>query len=319
MPPDDDDPFAYLYRPEGQQAGGGQQPQAPRQPRQPSSYHQVRPVGERTFAGQQQRPQGYQPPPQQQPQQPQPDAYYAAPEAQPGAPGGGPGRRRMPPPEPARRNGLLIGAIAVVLAVVVGVGAAILFSGDGSDSTAGDDPTGSSTQDAGGSDGQNPDESPSDGESSPADGELPAAELAALESAGGLGGGAVLDSAIEGARSSNGSYITGLNTPGATVTWTFDLEGESAQYRLYTTYAVVSDDQTLGFSVNGEPRDDVVDLQDYDPATDEWENSWFNTWNLIDLQQGENTIQLTCAESCDAVIDQIFLSDHELPDDDPRF
>jgi hypothetical protein len=305
MPPDhDDDPFAYLYRPEGQSSDG----QPPRQPRQPSSYHQVRPVGERTYGGQR---------PQQAYQPPQPNAYYAAPETQPGGPPpGGPGHRRQPPPEP-RRNGLLIGAIAVVLAVVVGVGAAILFSGDESDTTAGGDPTtGTETEGTGGSDGGNGDDpEPSDKESTPADdGEVPAADIAALE----LGGGSYLDSAIEGARSPDGSYIAGLNTSGATVTWTFDLQGDAGQYHLYTTYAVVSDGQTLDFSVNGESRDDGIDLQDFDPATDEWENSWFNTWNLVDLEPGENTIQLTCAESCDAVIDQIFLSDQRLSDDDPR-
>jgi hypothetical protein len=316
MPPEhDDDPFAYLYRPEGGQPGDGQGQQPPaRPPRQPSSYHQVRPVGERTFGGQRPRQgYGYPQPSQQQPQQqPQPDAYYAAPETQPGGPGGPAGRRRTQPPEPPRRNGLLIGAIAVVLAVVVGVGAAILFSGDDSDTTAGDDPSGSETQDTGGGDGGNGEESPSGEESTPPeDGELPAADLAALQ----YGGGAAVSSGVEGARSQDGSYVQGLAS-GSTITWTFDLQGEAGTYWLYTTYSAISDGQTLDFSLNGTPRDDAVQLDDYNDNSDEYDSSWTYTFNLVDLQPGENTIQYTCSSSCDVLVDQIFLADHELTGDE---
>jgi hypothetical protein len=121
-PPEGDDPFGYLYRQEG--GAPGAPPAAPQQP----SYRQVRPVGERTYAGQQQNGgYGY---PQQQPQQQNP--YYAAPEAQPGGGyPGGPGRGGYDDEdESPRRNTMLIGAIAVVTAVVLGVGAAIVFSGD---------------------------------------------------------------------------------------------------------------------------------------------------------------------------------------------
>ncbi|MGP3969405.1 carbohydrate-binding protein [Streptomyces sp. 6N223] len=310
MPPEhDDDPFAYLYRPEGGQSADGQQPPA-RPPRQPSSYHQVRPVGERTFGGQ--RPQqgyGYPQPPPQQPRQPQPDAYYAAPETQPGGPGGAagaPGRRRPPPPEAPRRNGLLIGAIAVVLAVVVGVGAAILFSGDESDPTAGDDPTGSETQDTGG-DGGNGEESPSEEPTNPSgNDELPAADITALQ----LGGTARVASGVEGARSPDGSYIEGLAS-GSSITWTFDFEGKAGQYYLYTTYSAISDGQTLDFSLNGSPRSDGVNLDDYN-NTGEWDTSWTNTYNYVDLEPGEYTVQFSCSASCDVLIDQIFLSETKL-------
>jgi hypothetical protein len=310
MPPDhDDDPFAYLYRPEGDAAGG--QPQPP--PRQPASYHQVRPVGERTYGGQTRQGQGYGQQPQQRPQQPQPDARYAAPETQPGGPGG-PGRRRQAPPEPPRRNGLLIGAIAVVLAVVVGVGAAILFSGDDTgDDTAGNDPTGSPSQDAGGNGNGNGDGGggPSDGESTPNQdpGELPAADVGQLQ----VAGGAVVENAIGGASSPDGSYITGLNTPGASFTWTFDFQGEPGQYWLYTTYSAISSGQTLDFSLsgNGDTRDDTAELDDFN-NTGEWDGSWTNTYNYIDLEPGEYTLTYTCSASCDAIVDRVFLSDRRL-------
>ncbi len=305
MPPDhDDDPFAYLYRPEGGQSAGGQSTPPPRPP---SSYHQVRPVGERTYGGQNRSPAVG----STQARQPQPDAYYAAPETQPGGapPYGGPPDRRRHSTEP-RRNGLLIGAIAVVLAVVVGVGAAILFSGDDSENTAGDDPsatTDTSGGESGGENGDDPD--PSGDATAPEDpGELPEADLASLS----LSSGPAVDSTVTGARSSDGSYLTGLNASGASVTWTFDFQGEAGQYYMYTGYSAVADGQSLGFSVNGEPRDDPIDTRDYNPASDAWEESWVSTWNLVDLTQGENTVQLTCSDSCDVLIDQIYFTDHQL-------
>ncbi|MEO3750726.1 carbohydrate-binding protein [Streptomyces sp. B6B3] len=309
MPPDhDDDPFAYLYRPEGGQAAGGQSTPPPRPP---SSYHQVRPVGERTYGGQNRSPAVG----STQARQPQPDAYYAAPETQPGGapPHGGPADRRRHSVEP-RRNGLLIGAIAVVLAVVVGVGAAILFSGGDTEDTAGDDPgatTDTSGGESGGDNGDDPD--PSGEESTPADPDaLPAADVASLT----LSGGPYAESTVTGARSSDGSYLAGLNASGASVTWSFDFQGEPGQYYFYTGYSTISDGQSIGFSVNGEQRDDSIDAQDYNPASDAWEESWFSTWNLVDVTQGQNTIQLTCGGSCDVLVDQLYLSDHELSDEE---
>ncbi|UCM88755.1 carbohydrate-binding protein [Streptomyces marincola] len=290
----DDDPFAYLYRPEGDQPQQGQGRPAPRQP----SYNQVRPVGERTFGGQQ----GYRG--QQQPPQARPDAYYAAPETQPGgAPpyGAGPPRRRDTEP---RRNGLLIGAIAVVLAVVVGIGAAIVFSGgeDENPEAGGDATPTAPEEDDGGNADDEPTEEPTD-EETESDGP-PTAELADLQ----LGNGAALTSGIAGARSPDGQYISVQGAPNATITWTFELNGEPGPYRLNAGYAVISDGQGMAFSVNGTPRDDLVEMEDYADGVDEWENSWFSTWKQVDLQEGENTVQLTCAGSCDVLVDQLYIS-----------
>ncbi|MCI0383666.1 carbohydrate-binding protein, partial [Streptomyces sp. CNQ085] len=80
--PENDDPFAYLYRSEG--GTGGDAGAAAPQPGVPrTSYNHVRAVGERRYGGQQGQQQG---PPPHQPQQPphQPSAHYAAPETVPG-------------------------------------------------------------------------------------------------------------------------------------------------------------------------------------------------------------------------------------------
>ncbi|MDT0322907.1 carbohydrate-binding protein [Streptomyces millisiae] len=297
-PGEGDDPFAYLYRPEDGQ------PQAPSGPRQPS-YNQVRPVGQRTYGGQQGQGQGqrggygY----------PQPDTRYAAPETRPGGVPpvghGGHGRRQAPEP---RRNGLLIGAIAVVLAVVLGVGAAIMFSGDGDENQADGTETTAPPDDSSNDDGEGgADDEPSD---EPTDedaaGELPVAELASLQ----FGGGAGLQTGVANARSDDGSYIT--VTPNSTITWTFDLQGDPGQYYFYTGYSTVSDGQSMSFSVNGTAREDGVDLKDWATGSDEWADSWVSTFNLVDLQEGQNTIQLSCTSSCDVLIDQFLISEEQL-------
>lgn len=124
--PENDDPFAYLYRSEGGQdgtpgsAGDGAAARKPGVPR--TSYNQVRAVGQRQYG-------------QQAPQQityGQQNATYAAPETLPG----GDRTRTTPAPghygdqEPRRRNGLLIGAVAVVAVVCIGIGVAMLTNGD---------------------------------------------------------------------------------------------------------------------------------------------------------------------------------------------
>ncbi|MBL1067573.1 carbohydrate-binding protein [Streptomyces sp. 7-21] len=281
MPPDnDDDPFGYLYRPDGQSSGQAASPS-----RGPASYHNVRPVGERTFGGQQ----GY---------RPQPDARYAAPEAQVGAPAPAPAGPRRAAPEPPRRNGLLIGAIAVVLAVVAGVGAAILFSSGGEEETAGGDPTPAPTatedeENAEGSEGDDDENEPEEPEA------LPTAGPADVE----LSGGAAIESELPGASTEDGSYIAILGRQDATITWTFELP-EGGSYELFTEYATVSDGQTMSFSVNGTPRDDAIDTRDYG-GTGDWESSWYDTYNYVDLTEGTNTIQLTCGDSCDIAIQRL--------------
>ncbi|WP_326597536.1 hypothetical protein [Streptomyces sp. NBC_01803] len=293
-PDEPDDPFAYLYRPEGDAP-------PPQQTLRQPSYNQVRPVGERTFGGQQ----GY----RQQQAPARPDARYAAPETQVGGRppnGGGPHDRRRAPGPDQRRNGLLIGAIAVVLAVVLGVGAAILFSGGEENQGANDGessaPTGNADDEQ---DGDDPTDPPADEETEAPD--LPVADLTRLQ----FGNGAALESTFQNARSDTGAYIAVQGRPNATITWTFDFEGEPGQYYLYTGYSTITDGQAMGFSVNGTPRTDPVDMQDYSTASDAFDDSWVRTFNLVELVQGSNTVTLTCDRPCDVAIDQLWISDHE--------
>lgn len=308
-PDGDDDPFAYLYRPDGQSSAQAAPPGRPAA----ASYHDVRPVGERSYGGQPgygqqgrqqgQRPQGYgQPGYGQQGQRPQPDAYYAAPEVQPGGaapsygqPHGGSPRRSAP--EPLWRNGLLLAAIAVVLAVVAGVGAAILFSGD-DPATSGDQTSQSPSGDDSGGEEPSPSDSATGGQD---DGGLPEADLAQLT----LAGGAALESSVAGSHS--GSYVNVHNGSGATITWTFDVD-QAGSYVFYTSYSVISDGQTMAFSVNGTARTDPIDTKDYVSGSDAWEDSWVETYNYVDLNEGTNTIQLSCGGSCDILIDRLYLT-----------
>jgi hypothetical protein len=308
-PPEGDDPFGYLYRQEG--AAPGAPPPAP--PQQPS-YRQVRPVGERTYAGQQGQPPAYGYPQQAQQQ----NAYYAAPETQPGGNGyrGGPGPGGYDDEEPPRRNTMLIGAIAVVTAVVLGVGAAILFSGkdeekdpdddqsqvdpgpsDGTTDGGGDepDPGGDTAGDDGDDDEDDPDEP---------EFEAPVADLASLTPVGGafLNGGDIAN-----ARSDDGSYIDGLNAKNSTIAWQFDYEGEPGSYRLFIGYSVPPDDQLMSLAINTQVREDPIDFKYWGGEERERENSWFHTYKDITLVEGENTVYLGCAtgKKCDVFIDKL--------------
>src|SRR5690606_30772897 len=119
--PEDDDPFGYLYA-DGQ-ANGAQPPSGGYG--YPNSVNRVRAVGARQY--------GQQAPAPQQGTYGRPHAHYAAPETLPGGaatahspqPGHGGGRGRGP-----NTKGLLIGAIAVVAAVVIGIGVAMIGGDD---------------------------------------------------------------------------------------------------------------------------------------------------------------------------------------------
>ncbi|MGJ5754989.1 carbohydrate-binding protein with CBM35 doain [Streptomyces puniciscabiei] len=300
--PEDDDPFGYLYA-DGQ-ARGAQPPSGGYG--YPNSVSRVRAVGERQYGqqqagyGQQQATYGQQPGV---PQQPgaygQPNAHYQAPET---LPGGAPTTRQPAHPAPGRRGpntkGLLIGAIAVVAAVVIGIGVAMLNdnSDDKTNNQAGTTPTQSQSQSS----------SPSSSNSA-APGELPKTDASALQ----LGPGVTTASSIKGSKAKGGSYVTGFNHVGATVTWTVNDVQEAGSYRLYVRYGIPGVDANATLVVNGKADSRPLNMKNFGnlPQGD-WEKGWQTTWANVNLNQGTNTIQIACNDGnqCNAVLDQLYIT-----------
>ncbi|MFC0599978.1 carbohydrate-binding protein [Streptomyces palmae] len=331
--PENDDPFGYLYRQEGQEADqpgqsgqnaprtGGYGYPGPGTPHQPgvprTSYNHVRAVGERTYGGQQQpgrAPQGYgnagqpgyaQPGPGQpgygQPGYGQQNAHYAAPETLPG------GAPRQPAPARGGRGGgrgpntkgLLIGAIAVVAVVIVGIGAAVLNnnSGDKKDQ----DQTGPTKQ---------PTAAPSVEPRTPTKKPDKPAPLPTQDASGlALAGGATTASDIKGAKSEGGTYVAGINTPGASATWTVDVE-KTGSYDMYVSYGVPGEDQGLTLTVNSNAIDRKIRMDNFAHAPKgDWEKGWTYTYSTVQLNKGTNTLKLSCeaGDRCNVNLDQVWL------------
>lgn len=302
--PDNDDPFAYLYRSEGGTGGGAggsatQQPGVPR-----TSFNQVRPVGERRYGGQQA---------QQQPQQPgRPNAYYAAPETVPGgraaARQGAPaGRGRAAARAGRNHNGLLIGAIAVVAAVIVGVGSAIIFSDDDKavGNQAGTSASPTAEADSGNaSEGEGKSGNAGDDEEK---GALPREDAASLRPEG----GATVAKDIEGSRARSGAYVAGLDKPGASVSWVFDVP-EGGKYTLYVGYGVPGKDANSTLTVNGKPQGQPLNMKNFAQAEEgQWDKGWTRTYAWIELTKGTNTVSISCEQGnqCGFVLDQVWLEE----------
>ncbi|MFD7474445.1 CBM35 domain-containing protein [Streptomyces sp. NPDC059837] len=310
--PEDDDPFGYLYA-DGQ-ANGATPPSGGGGYGYPGSVNRVRAVGERQY-GQQQAGHSQQAPTAQYGQQAaptapygqvpqqgaygQPNAHYAAPETVPGgAPtgrqsSGGGGRGRGP-----NTKGLLIGAIAVVAAVVIGIGIAML--NDNSD----DNKSGNT---AGSTPSQSQSAQPSQSASSSASaGDLPTSDAKALR----LDGGAATASDVKGAKADSGVYVTGFNQVGASLTWTVNGIPKSGKYSVYVGYSVPGKDATATLTVNGTASKTPVGLKNWTGAAEgDYEKGWTKTYNWIQLNKGTNTIKLSCEQGnqCDALIDQMWL------------
>ncbi|MFG2941798.1 carbohydrate-binding protein [Streptomyces sp. NPDC048282] len=299
--PEDDDPFGYLYA-DGQ-ARGAQPPSGSGGYGYPNAVSRVRPVGERTYGGQQQAPQaqyGGQTIPQQQPGagygQP-PSAAYQAPET---FPGGAPTSRQAPP-NPGRgrgpnTKGLLIGAIAVVAAVVIGISVAMM-NGNGDDNKASDQVSTSPTQ------SQSASPSPSSTSSASSSGDIAPVDAKALR----LDGGATLASDVQGAQADGGIYVTNLNQTGAGVTWTVNGIPSDGLYTVFAHYSAVTD-STMTLKINGKEFGSKFPLDNYthqsDPA-----KAWTTSYTYPTLTKGTNTISLSCesGDSCDILLDQLWV------------
>ncbi|MCE3030873.1 carbohydrate-binding protein [Streptomyces sp. CMSTAAHL-2] len=286
--PEEDDPFGYLYA-DGQ-ARGAQPPSGGYG--YPNSVSRVRTVGERQY-GQQQPP--YVP---QQGAYGQPNAHYQAPET---LPGGTPPAGHAPAPGPGRRGpntkGLLIGAIAVVAAVVIGISVAMLNgnSDDKSDNQAGTTPTQSQTTD------------PTPTSSSSAGGQLPKADAA--DSSVQLSGGAAPATDVKGSRAAGGKYVGGLNQVGASVTWSVDVPSDG-DYTLFTGYSATGDDQSMTVTVNGKEFGSKLGLRNWRHAADnDFTQGWTRSYVWPTLKKGNNTISISCqqGDKCNVLLDQLWI------------
>ncbi|MFW6695281.1 hypothetical protein [Streptomyces sp. MAR4 CNX-425] len=312
-PPEDDDPFAHLYRPEGGAAaapgpGDGTAP-APGVPR--TSYTQVRAVGERTYGGQQAAQQV--PPQQAYPYgQASPSPHYAAPETYGGQP---------PPPPPftpggdeqgprrgrgGGRNGLMLGAVAVVATVVIAIVAAVLFSGDGESSDVGGGdaesvvPTPGPSEDG----GKNGDDKPKKDPAAP-----PTEDGTKLD----LAGGAVVGN--DPKVSDDGPYVHGLYNEGASATWNPEVSGDG-DYTLFVEYSVPGKNADLTLTVNGEPQSRALNMENFAGAKkDDWLAGWTRTFSWISLEEGENEITLSCEsgnKECQSAISKVWLKEGQV-------
>ncbi|MFI9753896.1 CBM35 domain-containing protein [Streptomyces collinus] len=300
--PEDDDPFGYLYA-DGQ-ANGAQPPSGGYG--YPNSVNRVRAVGTRQYGQQPQNTQTapYGQVPQQQGSHSQPNAHYAAPETLPGGaqtahhatPAGGGGRGGRGP----NTKGLLIGAIAVVAAVVIGIGVAML--GGDKDKDDASDKTGTTpTQ----SEESKP--SPSASKAGAAKQDLPKTDAKALR----LSPGMTTASEFKGAKADGGVYVTGFNQVGAKVTWTVDGIEKAGSYQLNVDYGVPGTDANATVVVNGKAQTRPLDMGNFgNTPKGDWEQGWKNTWAIVNLTKGTNTIELACNEGnkCDAVFDRFSLT-----------
>ncbi|TVZ97696.1 MULTISPECIES: carbohydrate-binding protein [unclassified Streptomyces] len=286
--PEDDDPFGYLYA-DGQ-ARGAQPPSGGYG--YPNSVSRVRSVGERTYGGQQPQP-GV---PQQQGTYGQPNAHYQAPET---LPGGAP-TSRMSAPAPARSGpntkGLLIGAIAVVAAVVIGISIAML--NDNSDDNKSSSQVGTAPTQS-----QTGKPSPSSSNTA-APGELPKSDANALQ----LAGGATKLSDVKGAQAAGGTYVGGLNTVGSSATWTFNNIPEQGTYTIFARFSNAGEDQKMTLTVNGKPFGNKLNLGNFTHKSDPAE-AWTETYAWPTLNKGPNTISISCqpGDTCDVLLDQVWL------------
>ncbi|MCW5250785.1 MULTISPECIES: carbohydrate-binding protein [unclassified Streptomyces] len=299
--PEDDDPFGYLYA-DGQ-ANGAQPPSGGYG--YPNSVNRVRPVGTRQYGAPQ-----AQAAPQQQGAYGQPNSHYAAPETYPGggqgggpqqqtgraAGGGGGGGRRGP-----NTKGLLIGAVAVVAAVVIGIVVAMT----GNDTKKKDDeaaPAPAPTR----AEPTEPSPSSTQSGTTEPEADLPTTDAKGLQ----LSPGVTTATDIAGAESDGGAYVTNLNQPGATVTWTVDGIPEDGPYTLFARFSAAGEDQSMTLTVNGKPFGSKLNLGNFAHAEDgQFDKGWTETYAWPTLNKGSNTISVSCqdGDKCDVLLDRMYL------------
>jgi hypothetical protein len=340
--PENDDPFAYLYRSEGgdQPDPAGDQPAAgqPGVPR--TSYHQVQRVGERRPATG-----GYGYPPQAPPQQPQqqggagggygyppqapygydqgqqqyggPTAQYPQAQAQgrPPQPGRPPYDEPQGPPGGRRAGGGAGGPGgsgapnrkglligAVAVVAAVAIGIAFAMTNGSGDKNKQADDKPTAAPTATGAPSQTPTQS-----AAPAPFDSKKVDVSTLA----LNGGAATSTEHPGANASGGTYVDNMGTQGASVAWTVVVP-KADTYTFYVSYANAGADATLTLGVNNTPPNGSVKLKNYGNATD-WSKAWnMTTYNYVDLKKGANVLTMSCAQAdtnCGVNLDQVWLKE----------
>ncbi|WP_432095981.1 carbohydrate-binding protein [Streptomyces sp. bgisy100] len=303
--PENDDPFGYLYRSEGGDGATDDAGAAPRtggygypgptgQPGVPrTSYNQVSRVGERQYGQRQAPPQA----PGQPYGQQQPNAHYAAPETL----SGGAPRRSGPQGQGGGRGpnskGLLVGAIAVVAVVIVGIGVAMLTN------SGKDDEKKNEAGDSAPGDGVKPDE-PSGKPTKQPQAKLPKSDALSLR----VESPAAVGKSLEGANSRTGSYVT-MNAQGAAAIWSVDVK-KAGSYRLYVGYGVPGKDGNLSLTVNDKLDPRPVRMKNFTHAAKgDWAKSWTYSYSVVNLNKGTNTVKLSCeaGNECDVALDRVWL------------
>jgi hypothetical protein len=276
--PEDDDPFAYLYRAEnggdgGAEGGVAMQP-LPGVPR--TSYQQATQVGrvqygQSGYGGQQsaygQQQGGY--------GQQQPGGYAGGvpQQAQPPV-GGGRAAARTAGNSGGNSRGVMIGAVAVVAAIAIGIGMALFNSGGGKN-TAGSGSSVSASAAA--------TDTPSASASASAATALPGATDAATMQLAGTT--AVTTPA--GAKAAGGQSVP-ITSASASITWTVTIP-TSGSYKLWIRYDNPGATSKVDILVNGTKvrERDLPNYGSKDPA-----NAWFRSWTEPDLTSGQVKITI---------------------------
>ena len=312
--PEDEDPFGYLYA-DGQ-ANGAQPPSGGGYGYgYPNAVNRSRSVGQRQY-GQQQAPAAPngpygQVPPQQGTYGQPTAAHYAAPETFPGSaptsqqpmPGYSGGGRSGGRGGGPNTKGLLIGAIAVVAAVVIGIGVA-MTGGDKKDDSSDKVATTPTTS-------QSSKPSASSSSSAASDEYQKTIDAKALR----LDGGAALASDVEGAKADGGIYVGNLNNVGSSVTWTVNGVPSNGVYTLFAHYSAAGEDQSMTLTVNGKVFGTKVGMDNYAHAKDgDFAKGWTTTYSWPTLTKGTNTISISCADGdkCNVLLDQVWLKEGQV-------
>ena len=293
--PENDDPFAYLYRSDGDD--GAPKAAAPQQPGVPrTSYQQATQVGRHQYGQprpQQQAPQQYGQ--QEYGQQSAPAQQYSSQLPHQAAQ---PTKATTVPPEGGGRagsragagaggsrggnRGVMFGAIAVVAAIVIGIGVALANGNDNKKDTAG--------AGAGATSSSSASASSSGSASASASATLPGKTDVSTMT---LGGGAASSTSVTGGVASGGTSVA-LSAAGQSITWTVTVP-TAGQYTFWVHYANGANNNSnpIAVAVNGKASSGkTINLRNWNSPQSDLSNAWQQSYGVVTLNAGSNTITL---------------------------